>query len=264
MQVYAGVIISLLSILRAFNIVYNPDLPYACGMTSVIAGNWHKTHTWTVGEVVEIPAVGPAILPNLPPTKDTELEGLRQKTPCRLSAVQCGALVPTGWDNPGLEGYGSLWFWDISEKRSLSPHTPLQNHDWQGQVRSDSDLSCWRREEIPGPRFIKDFRYHGHPAIYLHAAEKHLLYGRAVTSSEDEKNTIKALIPEKLKDRIRLQFIPPEAAEQIDIDQAKPDLSIQSIMSSIATYVDTMQVTVRKEDIARKVKDLLVQAKGSK
>lgn len=44
---------------------------------------------------------------------------------------QIGALVPTGWDNPGLEGYGSLVEVDFSS----------------------SKLSC-TRVEIPGPRFV--------------------------------------------------------------------------------------------------------------
>lgn len=45
-----------------------------------------------------------------------------------FAVVQVGALVPTGFDNPGLTGYGSLWTFD------------------------DGVLS-WR--ELPGPRFVK-------------------------------------------------------------------------------------------------------------
>lgn len=44
------------------------------------------------------------------------------------SITQIGALCPTGWDNPGLEGYGSLIHWH------------LDGH--------------FEREEIPGPRFL--------------------------------------------------------------------------------------------------------------
>jgi hypothetical protein len=44
--------------------------------------------------------------------------------------AQCGTLAPTGFDNPGLEGYGSLCLYDTEKDK------------------------FWR-EEIPGPRFVK-------------------------------------------------------------------------------------------------------------
>lgn len=42
--------------------------------------------------------------------------------------VQVGALCPTGWDNPGLKGYGRVVFWDGYRMHS---------------------------KEVPGPRFLK-------------------------------------------------------------------------------------------------------------
>ena len=45
----------------------------------------------------------------------------------KCPALQVGALVPTGWDNPGVRGYGTLATWDKGE---------------------------WRITEIPGPRFV--------------------------------------------------------------------------------------------------------------
>lgn len=50
--------------------------------------------------------------------------------PERPNLVQCGALVPTGWDNEGLDGYGGLVIFD-TEAESVSA------------------------EVIPGPRFVK-------------------------------------------------------------------------------------------------------------
>lgn len=44
-----------------------------------------------------------------------------------MDVVQVGALCPTGWDNPELEGYGSLII---------------------------ADGETWERVEIPGPRFL--------------------------------------------------------------------------------------------------------------
>jgi hypothetical protein len=63
------------------------------GIDCVLAGNWHSRKRW--GNVMQV-----------------------------------GALVPTGWDNPGLTGYGSLVIYDSADKTLT--------------VR-----------EIPGPRFIK-------------------------------------------------------------------------------------------------------------
>lgn len=67
------------------------ELRASAGLTHAIAGNWHSRKLW--GNVMQV-----------------------------------GALVPTGWDNPGLEGYGTL---------------------------AILDGDTWRWEELPGPRFIK-------------------------------------------------------------------------------------------------------------
>ena len=50
--------------------------------------------------------------------------------PERPNLVQCGALVPTGWDNEGLDGYGGLVIFD-TEAKTVSA------------------------EVVPGPRFVK-------------------------------------------------------------------------------------------------------------
>lgn len=68
------------------------------GCDAVLAGNWHSRQFWL--------------------------------TAGRYQIMQVGTLCPTGWDNPGLEDYGTLAVFD-SETGLLS-HT-----------------------EIPGPRFVK-------------------------------------------------------------------------------------------------------------
>ena len=50
----------------------------AHGIRTAIAGNWHSRRRW----------------------------------PGNPDIIQCGALVPTGWDNPGLQNYGSVWITD--------------------------------------------------------------------------------------------------------------------------------------------------------
>lgn len=65
------------------------------GIDYVLAGNWHDRREWRTS----------------------------------VHVLQIGALVPTGWDNPGLEGYGGLALYDRA-----------------------SGLTC---EEVPGPRFVR-------------------------------------------------------------------------------------------------------------
>lgn len=75
------------------------DICFDNGITHVIAGNWHDRRQWTF-------------------TKGEQ----------SLHVLQLGALVPTGWDNPGLYGYGTVGFWS------------------KGKLKM---------QEVPGPRFIK-------------------------------------------------------------------------------------------------------------
>ncbi len=74
----------------------------AAGVPHVFAGDWHDARDWQ----------GP------------------------VAIHQVGALVPTGWDNPGLDGYGQLMVHDITTGHA--PGTPKS-----------------LRFEIPGPRFVK-------------------------------------------------------------------------------------------------------------
>lgn len=77
------------------------ELMHRYRIEACAAGNWHQYRSW---------------------------EAQRDGDTYRVA--QIGALCPTGWDNPGLEGYGSLIHW--------TPGQPFE------------------REEIPGPRFIAD------------------------------------------------------------------------------------------------------------
>ncbi len=64
----------------------------------VAAGNWHLRRDFSVKD-------GPAI-------------------------VQVGALAPTGWDNPGWNGYGTVTVWD-------------------------EEALAWHATTLPGPRFVR-------------------------------------------------------------------------------------------------------------
>lgn len=73
------------------------ELAQQYGIQAVFAGNWHDRRYWAGG-------------------------------PGSPTVFQLGALIPTGWDNPGLDGYGTLAIWE------------------DGEVEY---------EELTGPRFVK-------------------------------------------------------------------------------------------------------------
>ncbi len=82
------------------------DIVRAHDLAAVFAGNWHDHQAWDAYD-----GVGTA--------------GQYRRTPI----IQCGALVPTGFDNPGVAGlYGSLVLYDTRTHLAV-------------------------REELPGPRF---------------------------------------------------------------------------------------------------------------
>jgi hypothetical protein len=79
---------------------------------AICLGDWHQRRLWM----------------------DGKRRGDAPSSPVRIGAdaehviLQGGALCPTGFDNPGLRGYGTLAFWD-----------------------QDAHQLSW--QEIPGPRF---------------------------------------------------------------------------------------------------------------
>ena len=83
---------------------------------AICLGDWHSRQVWETDSGF-----------------DMQIKHTPQSTPQANSrdsfiVMQGGALCPTGWDNPGLHGYGTVALWDADEHR-LS---------WQ---------------ELPGPRF---------------------------------------------------------------------------------------------------------------
>lgn len=77
------------------------DLARKHNVRAVFAGDWHARRAW------------------------------RDMTYGPVDVLQVGALVPTGWDNPGMRDYGTLAFWRPAEVKPVS---------WV---------------ELPGPRFLK-------------------------------------------------------------------------------------------------------------
>lgn len=98
------------------------------GVTRMFCGNWHGRYQWEVGD---------------------------------LLITQIGALVPTGWDNPGLDGYGGVAIYD-------------------------TDTGSVEFEEVAGPRFVMVNSSEELPAISAKAAEAgHRLYVRWTVPPEE-------------------------------------------------------------------------------
>lgn len=71
----------------------------------VFAGDWHNSQTW----------------------------GGSLQNEKRRSVVQCGALCPTGFDNPGLD-YGYVWFYDTKDDfvwNEIIPGPRFFSHDFE-------------------------------------------------------------------------------------------------------------------------------------
>lgn len=99
----------------------------------LLAGDWHSRRLWM----------------------DGERQGNAPSSPIRIGAdaehviMQGGALCPTGFDNPGLHGYGTLAFWDTDEHR-LS---------WQEML---GPRFCVARSEEEEQAIIEEARRLGH------------------------------------------------------------------------------------------------------
>lgn len=77
----------------------------------VFAGNWHDRRTWPADELSDV------------------------------NVYQLGALVPTGWDNPGLDGYGTLAMWqggDVVLHSVPGPRFVFATFENLNQVAKDS------------------------------------------------------------------------------------------------------------------------------
>ena len=80
----------------------------------MMLGDWHKRMVWSKHDDMSTATQGRLTMPK-------HAHDMRW-------IIQVGALCPTGWDNPGLHGYGTVALWD----------TETQKMSWRG---------------LPGPRF---------------------------------------------------------------------------------------------------------------
>ena len=101
------------------------------GFSAVFAGNWHDRRTWTYD---------------------------------RVKMVQIGALAPTGFDNPGFDGYGTVAFWEPGRRTTFV--------------------------EVPGPRFIKATREEL-PAVEKQAVERGVVAFIEVSAEPEEARALR-------------------------------------------------------------------------
>lgn len=135
--------------------------------------------------------------------------------------LQVGALVPTGWDNPGLAGYGTLAVWD-------------------------SELGMqW--EEISGPRFVKMQKAEELPLreaveeLHRHGKVSELYLEWAVPHGELESS---ASALESLGDLLAAGTVVPNAAALAEAKEGanKAAGTAGSLPEALANYIAELPV----------------------
>jgi hypothetical protein len=160
---------------------------------AVIAGNWHDRKRWP----------GPP------------------------EVFQCGALVPTGWDNPGVDGYGTLVLWD-----GANPNAERLTY-----------------EEIPGPRFLqmsgKNYINIGPPDCDLFVS---------VTAAPEEIAAVSAAINAQVQSGLfaAAEVLPDAALATVAARTAATNASSAGTLDeAIARFVDDMPLEngVQRDDV---------------
>lgn len=123
-----------------------------------------------------------------------------------VKVIQCGALAPTGWDNAGLGGYGSVIHW----------------RGGPGVLRT----------EIPGPRFLK-LDSAALERLDL-AASPHTIRVRAVALDAEE--AVVASTHPAVVEVIRADVDPRAAAKQA----ARAARSSETIEQALSAYCREM------------------------
>lgn len=153
------------------------------------------------------------------------------------SIAQIGALVPTGWNNPGLEGYGSMIIWDSEE--------PYLTHI-----------------ELPGPRFLQ---VRGDQAMALNDLEDFQVYLQYRTTNTNEFLNAQDLIREQIGagevvagEVIMDQAIAQEAAREA----ASAVTNLGTFEEALDAFVGKMQLQpgVESEELKAMVKGYLARA----
>ncbi len=140
----------------------------------VMAGDWHEHKVW----------------------KSTGMPGHRPYM------MQLGALVPTGWDNPGVVGYGTFATWEQRLHREGGPRV--------------------KRIEIPGPRFVKVSTSADRDAAVESGMKDNTLFVSEVCAPEDlaERTMMANLMTAGLKEIGGYEVLPDQTIAKADARMA--------------------------------------------
>ncbi len=160
------------------------ELCFNAGIPAVIAGNWHRAKV------------------------------IRGKRGTLM--IQAGALVPTGFDNQGLVGYGTVTIYD-HESGEFEVH------------------------EIPGPRFIKT-----DAPIKNVAPPAGMTYAYRSTTTRDPG--------ESSDPNVHIEWAPPATEAPVAHDKARAVAqTANSIAEAVVAYVDavTLDPAIDREEVKR-------------
>lgn len=175
-------------------------------VSCVYAGNWHNERYF-----------------------ERTLPGKGGKGTKAIEMIQIGALCPTGWNNPGLGGYGGLEIWEPGKKR--------------------------QRIEIPGPRFI-DFVPDKIPEEYWPPP-----FAKLTSEKYDEQEIVHAIEEGRLAG---FTLAPEDETSAIADagDNVASAISSDRLVESVAEFINGMETTEDKQRVLNTVKDYLTKASG--
>lgn len=180
------------------------DLCERYGFGAVASGNWHNRKVWGRGRRIGHP----------------------------MTILQVGTLCPTGWDNPGLEDYGTLAIWD-----------------------SDSLTDAFTIFEIPGPRFV-DVNFGEEPP---EVREGTALFVRMLAAPEDVPAAILELETWRDIGTVFDGDVPPPDTETEAREAARAAANSSTVEQAVAEFVGAMPLkdeTIRP-DVLQSVQGFL-------
>lgn len=159
------------------------------GVTAAFCGNWHTRRRW-----------------DLP----------------KMSVLQVGTLSPTGYDNPGVDGYGTLAVWDSDAETPKAAITHLV---------------------LPGPRFLQVTKPREFPALAKQATRAgHTVFARFKVSADFWEEAV--AITQGWMDTGLCEFAEPvlddEEAVQAARDAVQAARGSESLDQAMAAYVGEM------------------------
>lgn len=177
-----------------------------------LAGDWHEFRAW----------------------KGTEQPGNRPLI------AQIGALCPTGWDNPGTKGYGSVMIWDV-----------------------DDDGAKLTREEVPGPRFVKVGTTDDREKVHRQArgSENTFFISESVLADEHGVRMQEAIMFKEAHDNVMgWEVVPDQAVAKAEAQHAASlARSAETFDEALNSYVSAMPMddSLDRQRIVERCKEYL-------